>query len=298
MRYEAEAATLAGGATVQTEHAGYSGDGYVGGYEAEGASTTFTATALADAETDVTLGYANGGDGARTVSLYVNDQFAKQLALPDTGGWDAYGTLSDTLRLRAGSNAISIRYDAGDDGDVNLDYLDVTQNEPIQCPPTFEPDDEFDGDALDRCRWSTVLDEDPSALSVADGKLQIEAHGGRHRRHHAQRTQRRAPAGAGRRELGGDHEAVDRRRRRLRPGRARRARERVRVGQARRDAQPGGRVGARARARIRLPEQRDRCRPARRTASRCSCSRRRAGCAAATRSTTARPGPRSARASR
>ena len=178
VRYEAEAGTLAGGAAVETEHAGYSGEGYVGGYQNQGASTTFTVSALADAETDVTLGYANGGDGARTVSLYVNDQFSKQLVLPDTGGWDAYGALSETLRLRAGSNAISIRYDEGDDGDVNLDYLDVTQNEPIQCPPSFEPDDEFDADALDRCRWSTVLDEDPSALAVADGKLQIEAQEG------------------------------------------------------------------------------------------------------------------------
>ena len=35
-RYEAEAATLAGGANVQTEHPGFSGDGYVGGYQNAG----------------------------------------------------------------------------------------------------------------------------------------------------------------------------------------------------------------------------------------------------------------------
>ena len=52
-RYEAEAATLAGGARVQTEHAGFSGAGYVGGYQNEGANTTFKVTALADAETEV-----------------------------------------------------------------------------------------------------------------------------------------------------------------------------------------------------------------------------------------------------
>ena len=56
-RYEAEAATLAGGANAQTEHAGYSGLGYVGGYQNQGASTTFKVTALADGEADVTLGY-------------------------------------------------------------------------------------------------------------------------------------------------------------------------------------------------------------------------------------------------
>ncbi len=180
-RYEAEAATLAGGANVQTEHPGFSGDGYVGGYQNVGASTTFEVTALADADTDVTLGYANGPNpfsGTKEVSLYVNDQFVKKLALPDTGAWATYGTLTDRLRLRAGSNDISIRYDAGDDGNVNLDYLDVTQNEPVQCPPTFEPDDEFDGGALDRCRWSTILNEDVAGYSLADGKLQIKAQQG------------------------------------------------------------------------------------------------------------------------
>ena len=180
-RHEAEAATLAGGATVQTEHAGFSGTGYVGGYQAQGASTTFEVTALADAPAEVTLGYANGphpAPGTKEVSLYVNDRFVKKLALPSTGEWNVYSTLSDTLALRAGSNDISIRFDAGDDGNVNLDYLDVEQNEPVQCPPAFEPDDEFDGAALDRCRWSTILDEDPSGYGLADGKLQIDAQTG------------------------------------------------------------------------------------------------------------------------
>ena len=137
-RYEAEAATLAGGANAQTEHAGYSGLGYVGGYQNQGASTTFKVTAFADGETDVTLGYVNGPNpfqGTKRVSLYVNGSFVKKLALPDTGAWTNYRTFNDKLVLRAGSNDISIRFDTGDDGNVNLDYLDVKQNEPIQCEP-------------------------------------------------------------------------------------------------------------------------------------------------------------------
>jgi len=180
-RYEAEAATLAGGATVQTEHPGFSGDGYVGGYQNAGASTTFEVTALADAPAEVTLGYANGPNpfaGTKEVSLYVNNLFVKKLALPDTGAWTDYRTIDETLVLRAGSNDVSIRYDEGDDGNVNLDYLDVEQNEPPQCAPGIDPNDEFDGDALDRCRWTTILSEDPSGHSLADGKLQIEAQPG------------------------------------------------------------------------------------------------------------------------
>jgi hypothetical protein len=180
-RYEAEAATLAGGANAQTEHAGYSGLGYVGGYQNVGASTTFNVTALADGEADVKLGYANGPNpfrGTKRVSLYVNGAFVKKLALADTGAWNAYGTLSDKFVLRAGSNDVSIRYDTGDDGNVNLDYLDVTQNEPVQCEPGVTPNDEFDGTALNRCRWTTILNEDSSGYSVAGGKLQINAQGG------------------------------------------------------------------------------------------------------------------------
>ena len=180
-RYEAEAATLAGGANVQTEHPGFSGEGYVGGYQNQGASTTFKVNALADAPAEVTLGYANGPNpfaGTKEVSLYVNNLFVKKLALPDTGAWATYGTLRDTLVLRAGSNDVSIRYDEGDDGNVNLDYLDVEQNEPPQCAPGIESNDEFDGDALDRCRWTTILNEDPTGYSLADGKLHIEAQAG------------------------------------------------------------------------------------------------------------------------
>ena len=180
-RHEAEDATLGGGANVQTEHAGFSGSGYVGGYQSAGASTTFRVTALADGPAGVTLGYANGPhpfEGTKEVSVYVNGQFAKKLALPTTGQWNAYAELDTTLALRAGSNDVSIRYDADDDGNVNLDYLDVTQNEPVQCGPAVEPDDEFDGEALDRCRWTTVVNEDPSGYTLADGRLQIEAQEG------------------------------------------------------------------------------------------------------------------------
>ncbi|HWK29672.1 MAG TPA: DUF1349 domain-containing protein [Solirubrobacter sp.] len=38
--------------------------------------------------------------------------------------------------------------------------------------------DEFDGTALERCRWSTIVNEDPDAYRVADGALQIDAGAG------------------------------------------------------------------------------------------------------------------------
>jgi hypothetical protein len=179
-RYEAEAATLTGGANAQTEHPGYSGLGYVGGYQNQGANTTWKVIALADGDADVVWGYANGPNpfaGTKRLSLYVNGAFVKKVGFPDTGAWPNYRTLADKIPVKAGSNDVSLRYDAGDDGNVNLDYLDLKQNEPIQCG-TVEANDSFDGTSLNKCRWTTILNEDPAGYSVADGKLQIKAQGG------------------------------------------------------------------------------------------------------------------------
>ena len=179
-RYEGEAGTLTGGANAQTEHAGYSGLGYVGGYNNQGANTTIKVNALADGTANIVIGYANGPNpfaGTKRLSAYVNGVFQKKISFTDTGAWNAYRTLTSSLVLKAGSNDISFRYDSGDEGNINLDYVDVTQNEPIQCG-TVNPNDTFDGATLDKCRWTTVLNEDTSGYSLSGGKLNIKAVGG------------------------------------------------------------------------------------------------------------------------
>ncbi|MDA0165933.1 DUF1080 domain-containing protein [Solirubrobacter ginsenosidimutans] len=179
-RYEAESGTLAGGANAQTEHPGYSGLGYVGGYQNLGASTTLQINALADGVADVTWGYANGPNpfqGTKRLSLYVNGVFQKKVSFPDTGAWPNYRTLNDKITVKAGNNAIQLKYDTGDEANVNVDYLDFKQNEPIQCG-TVAANDTFDGTTLDKCRWTTVLNEDATGYSLAGGKLQIKAASG------------------------------------------------------------------------------------------------------------------------
>jgi cytochrome c len=52
-----------------------------------------------------------------------------------------------------------------------FDRIDVTPDEPRGGPP--EPGDEFEGDALDGCRWSEIVRESPSAHDVAGGRLRI-----------------------------------------------------------------------------------------------------------------------------
>ena len=48
--------------------------------------------------------------------------------------WKDWGSVTDQLELQAGNNVIKIQRDAGDDGNVNIDYLDLgPQNERVQC---------------------------------------------------------------------------------------------------------------------------------------------------------------------
>ncbi|MFF8347912.1 ThuA domain-containing protein [Cellulosimicrobium funkei] len=54
--------------------------------------------------------------------------------------------------------------------DAEFDWFHITPDDTAAAPG---PDDEFDGDALDTCRWSIVR-EDPTGYRVADGSLQID----------------------------------------------------------------------------------------------------------------------------
>lgn len=180
-RYEAEQASLADGAVVQTEHAGYSGTGYVGGIDKEAASVSFTVEADQAGEQGLRLGYANGPhpfQGVKTLTMQVNDGPAEQIELADTGTWKSWGTSTETVALEQGTNTVSYSVGAEDSGSVNLDYLDLT--DPVDCDPeqSVGPDDEFDGTELDLCRWSTIYNPTPGGLEVRDGELRIQAQPG------------------------------------------------------------------------------------------------------------------------
>ncbi|WP_433064567.1 CBM35 domain-containing protein [Dactylosporangium sp. CS-033363] len=121
---EAENAVLSGGASVATDHSGYTGTGFVGGYtdgNKGNASTTFTVPATSS----LTLRYANGTGSSRTLSLYVNGARLRQISLPATANWDTWGTATESVSLTGSSNTVAYRFDATDSGNVNLDNLSV-----------------------------------------------------------------------------------------------------------------------------------------------------------------------------
>src|SRR5258707_1004805 len=73
--YEAENAALSGGTVVASDHTGYTGTGFVGGYtdaNKGNANTAFTVPESAAGSTTTTLRYANGTGSQMSLSLYVN----------------------------------------------------------------------------------------------------------------------------------------------------------------------------------------------------------------------------------
>ncbi|WP_230536809.1 DUF1080 domain-containing protein [Streptomyces albidoflavus] len=127
-RYEAEEASLTGGAGVDTEHAGYSGGGFVDNFGEQGAAVTFDVTAPQAGTYDVGLRYSGGPDpapGTKTVSFHVNGEKVRQTELASTTDWKTWRTATEKAELREGRNTVTYSYDDGDSGHVNLDMIAV-----------------------------------------------------------------------------------------------------------------------------------------------------------------------------
>ncbi len=142
-QYEAESAALSGGAAVASDHTGYTGSGFVGGYidaNAGNALTTFTVTASAAGAVSVAVRFANGNGATKTLSLYLNATKVKQISLVATADWNTWTTETETLTLHSGSNTIGYKYDTGDSGNVNVDNIVVTATTVTPSPtPTSTP---------------------------------------------------------------------------------------------------------------------------------------------------------------
>src|SRR5262245_34745320 len=110
---EAEEASLVGGAGMATDHRGYSGAGFVAGYERPGATATWRLAGVpAEGDYTVAVRYANdrGSDGqvtTRTLSLSAGGVTAP-VHLAPTGSWDNWADATATVHLPAGTSTLSL----------------------------------------------------------------------------------------------------------------------------------------------------------------------------------------------
>ncbi|MFF2138241.1 carbohydrate-binding protein [Streptomyces sp. NPDC058193] len=131
---EAESAQLSGGAVAGSDHTGWTGTGFVGGFtdaNKGSASASFGVNSAEAGAGAVTLRYANGTGATMTLSLYVNGAKVRQVSLPATANWDTWATVQESVTYAKGANTVAWTFTTADSGNVNIDSITpATPTEP------------------------------------------------------------------------------------------------------------------------------------------------------------------------
>ncbi len=125
--YEAENATHTDIMT-ETKYGGYSGTGYLAGWNQDGTRVTFTITAEAARDSRLTFRYSTGaGVGHRYLAVN-GAAHTDKLTFASTGSWSSYTTLTVDIELVEGSNTITLAFDGakGSSNWINLDRINLT----------------------------------------------------------------------------------------------------------------------------------------------------------------------------
>ena len=131
---EAELGTLHDGAGVESEHAGYTGTGFVD--QLFGAAGVVLAVDAPEAGTHrVTLRYANANPGnglaSRRFTLTVNGTTDIPVLFPITSSWSTWSTVTVPVPLAAGGNQLDLHTGPENNGPINLDHIVVTAADEI-----------------------------------------------------------------------------------------------------------------------------------------------------------------------
>ncbi|MEU5869180.1 carbohydrate-binding protein [Nonomuraea sp. NPDC047529] len=120
-RYEAEDASISQGA-VESNHAGYSGTGFVNYDNVTGSYVEFTVQGTGGPAT-LTIRYANGTTADRPMTVTLNGVTLTR-DFPGTGSWDTWANATFTLPLATGANIVRATATTSNGG-PNVDYLDI-----------------------------------------------------------------------------------------------------------------------------------------------------------------------------
>ncbi len=121
--YEAELAIKSNVAT-NTNHAGYTGTGFVDQFANSGDGVSFIVKSATDDDFVLRFRYTNGGTNA-TRDVYVDGKFAGTVQFKSTGGWGTWGYGELTAHLKPGHHSIVLWYNSTNAGAINLDHLDL-----------------------------------------------------------------------------------------------------------------------------------------------------------------------------
>jgi alpha-D-xyloside xylohydrolase len=141
-KYEGENATLSGGATVMTDHTGYSGTGFVAGYyNSTTADTKFNVNSSAAGQYSLVVRYSAGNGTSTNTALYVNGTRIKALTCGATVDWNTWADDNETITLNNGNNTIELKAETSSTACINIDYITIAMSQnPTPTPtPTSTP---------------------------------------------------------------------------------------------------------------------------------------------------------------
>ncbi len=121
---EAESGTRGGGTTINSDHAGYTGTGFIN-FQPNNSWVKWSVNAASAGNFELDFRYALAGSSTRTVQIEVNGVVVSGgVAFSATGGWASWSNVLKTVSLNAGANTIRLT-STGQDGGT-IDSLLVT----------------------------------------------------------------------------------------------------------------------------------------------------------------------------
>ena len=139
--YEAEDATILGGGTVDSDHAGFTGRGFVNTTNAVGVAVEWTVSPATAGTKSLVFRYANGTTTSRPATVTINGQVQTTLQFPGTGSWTNWMIQTVSASLNAGPNTVRATATTAN-GLANVDSLtddDGTNAGPISDPIKEDP---------------------------------------------------------------------------------------------------------------------------------------------------------------
>ncbi len=122
--YQAENASISQG-VIESNHAGYTGSGFVNYDNVTGSHVQWTVTAATAGPATLTFRFANGTTANRAMDIAVNGALAgDDVAFPGTGAWTTWQNASVQVNLTAGTNTVRATAVTANGG-PNVDRLTV-----------------------------------------------------------------------------------------------------------------------------------------------------------------------------
>jgi endo-1,4-beta-D-glucanase Y len=122
---EAETGTISSGGTVDTNHNGYTGAGFVNVANAVGSYVEIAVNGATAGSHTLTFRYSDGTTSTRPVDIAVNGATVGSLTFGTTADWDTWTTVTFAATLTAGTNRIRLTSTTANGG-PNVDWLEVS----------------------------------------------------------------------------------------------------------------------------------------------------------------------------